>query len=154
MSSELEIRLASREDLPAIVQLLVRDSLLSPPPEAGPTGEQAKAFGTIHADPNNQIVVATLHGEVVGTLQLTFIPGLSHKGTWRAQVEAVRVRDDLRNRQIGTRLMEWVVDRARVRGCWLIQLTSNRARLDAHRFYERLGFTASHVGMKLYLDQK
>jgi GNAT superfamily N-acetyltransferase len=154
MSSELEIRLAGREDLPAIIQLLARDSLLNPPPQAGPTGEQAKAFEIIHSDPNNQIVVATLHEEVIGTLQLTFIPGLSHKGVWRAQVEAVRVREDLRNRQIGTRLMEWVVERARERGCWLIQLTSNRARLDAHRFYERLGFTASHVGMKLYLDQK
>lgn len=143
MSTELEIRLADRGDLTAIIQLLVNDS--------APTAEQAKAFEMIDADPNNQIVVATLGGEVIGTLQLTFIPGLSHKGAWRAQVEAVRVREDLRNRQIGTRLMEWVIDRARERDCWLIQLTSNRARLDAHRFYERLGFTASHVGMKLTL---
>jgi len=73
------------------------------------------------------------------------------RGAWRAQVEGVRVREDLRNRRIGTRLMEWAIGRARERGCRLVQLTSNKSRLDARRFYERLGFSASHVGMKLYL---
>ena len=150
-STEIEIRTARREDLPAIVEMLLLDSLLDPPARRGPTDEEMAAFDLIAGDPNSQIVVATLHGEVIGTLQLTFVPGISHKGTWRAQVEAVRVREDLRNRRIGTRLMEWVVDRARERGCWMIQLSSNRSRQAAHRFYERLGFKASHVGMKLYL---
>ena len=94
---------------------------------------------------------AVIDGEVVGTLQLTFIPGLSFQGAWRAQVEGVRVRGDLRNRRIGTRLMEWAIGRARDRGCRLVQLMSNQRRLDARRFYERLGFSASHVGMKLHL---
>lgn len=149
--SDIEIRLAKREDLPVIAEMLLRDSLLESPHEAVPTSEQLAAFDLIAGDPDNQILVATLNGQVVGTLQLTFIPGISHKGTWRAQVEAVRVREDLRNQKIGTQLMEWAIDRARERGCWMIQLTSNRSRRAAHRFYERLGFKASHVGMKLYL---
>ena len=148
----IEIREASREDLPAIVRMLARDSLDTPPPrEEGPGEQQAKAFDAIAAHPDNHLIVATLDGEVVGTLQLTFIPGLSHNAAWRAQVEAVRVRHDLRNRQIGTRLMEWVILRARERGCWVVQLTTNCVRRDAHRFYERLGFVPSHLGMKLKL---
>ncbi len=84
-----------------------------------------------------------------GTLQLTFIPGL--KSGWRAQVESVRVREDLRNLHIGTRMMEWVIERARQRGCYLLQLTTNAGRKDAQRFYQRLGFQPTHLGMKLYL---
>ena len=147
----IEIRPAERGDLEAIVQLLLRDSLPSPPPQVWPTPEQVEAFEAITTHRDNELVVAMLDGELVGTLQLTFIPGVSFRGAWRAQVEGVRVREDLRGQKIGTRLMEWVVRRARDRGCGVVQLTTNRARLDAHRFYERLGFTASHVGMKLYL---
>lgn len=110
-----------------------------------------EAFAAIQAHPDNELIVATLDGEVVGTLQLTFIPGLSFDGAWRAQVEGVRVREDLRNRGFGARLMEWVIARSRERGCHLIQLTSNQARVDARRFYERLGFKPTHVGMKLHL---
>ena len=147
----LEIRLANRTGPPAIIQLLLRDSLSHLSQQAGPNDEQLCAFDRIAVCPDNQIVVATVRGDVVATLQLTFIPGLTHRGGWRAQVEAVRVREDLRDQGIGTRLMEWVIGRARERDCRLVQLTTNRARLDAHRFYERLGFTPSHVGMKLYL---
>jgi GNAT superfamily N-acetyltransferase len=147
----IDIRPARREDLAAIVQLLARDSLLHPASQGDVSDEHVRAFDAIAAHPDNQIVVATMRGEVVATLQLTFIPGLSHQGGWRAQVEALRVREDLRNLGIGAQMMEWVIARARNRGCWLVQLTTNRARLDAHRFYERLGFTPSHVGMKLYL---
>jgi GNAT superfamily N-acetyltransferase len=150
-SAAIEIRMANREDLPAIVQLLLRDAIPSPPPQDGPADGQIKAFAEIVANPDNEIVVATLGSEVVGTLQITYIPGISHNGAWLAQVEAVRVREDLRSQRIGTRLMEWVIARARERGCRTVQLTSNRLRLDAHRFYERLGFATSHVGMKLYL---
>lgn len=148
---EIEIRTANRGDLEAIVHMLVHDSIATPPEEPGPTAGQIEAFDAIAAHPDNEIVVAALGDEVVGTLQLTLIPGLSFQGAWRAQVEGVRVRHDMRNRRIGTCLMEWVIGRARERGCRLVQLSSNQKRLDARRFYERLGFHASHVGMKLYL---
>jgi GNAT superfamily N-acetyltransferase len=148
---EIEIRAAQRGDLKAIVEMLLLDSIATPPEEPGITAAQIEAFDAIAAHPDNEIVVVQLGGDVVGTLQLTFIPGLSFQGAWRAQVEGVRVRHDMRNQQIGTRLMEWVIGRARDRGCRLIQLSSNKNRLDARRFYERLGFSASHVGMKLYL---
>jgi GNAT superfamily N-acetyltransferase len=148
---EIEIRTANRGDLEAIVQLLLRDSLPIPPQEPGVTSAHIEAFDVIAAHPDNEVIVATLGGEVVGTLQLTFLPGLSFQGAWRAQVEGVRVREDVRNQRIGTRLMECVIERARDRGCRLLQLSSNKSRVDARRFYERLGFTASHVGMKLYL---
>lgn len=125
--------------------------MLSTPDPAEVTQGQRDAFAAITAHPDSELLVATLEGEVIGTFQLTFLPGLSSDGAWRAQVEAVRVRDDLRSRGIGAQMIEWAITRAREHNCWMIQLTSNRARIDAHRFYERLGFKASHVGMKLYL---
>lgn len=148
---EIEIRTANRDDLGAIVELLRRDSLTATPEESELSAAQIEAFDTISAHPDNEIVVATLGGEVIATLQLTFIPGLSFQGAWRAQVEGVRVRSDLRSQRIGTVLMEWAIRRARERGCRMVQLTSNTRRVDARRFYERLGFSASHTGMKLYL---
>lgn len=149
MNPEVEIRRARREDLDGILALLRRDSFTWRPEDAA--FNYGPAFQAIDANPDNELIVASLDGEIVGTLQLTFIPGLSFRGGWRAQVEAVRVRDDLRNLGIGTRLMEWVIARARERGCKLMQLTTNIARVDAHRFYRRLGFEPSHVGMKLKL---
>ena len=148
---EIEIRPAVRADLEAIIQLILRDSLPASPPQVGPTNEQIEAFEAIASHPDNEIVVATLDEEVIATFQLTFIPGLSFQGAWRAQLEAFRVREDMRSQGIGTRLMEWVIRRARDRGCRLLQLTTNRARVDAQRFYQRLGFIASHTGMKLHL---
>jgi GNAT superfamily N-acetyltransferase len=154
-SPAIEIRTANRDDLYAIVQLLRRDSLTAAPAEPGLSAAQIEAFDTIAVHPDNEVIVATLGGEVVATMQLTFIPGLTFQGAsqgaWRAQVEGVRVRDDLRSQRIGTRLMEWAIRRARDRGCGIVQLTSNNRRVDARRFYERLGFSASHTGMKLYL---
>lgn len=149
MSLEIEIRRATREDLNAILTLLRRDSFSYQGEDS--TADYGRAFHEIEAHPDNELIVAALDGQVVGTLQLTFIPSLSFQGGWRAQVEAVRVREDLRNLSIGTRLMEWVIARARERGCRLVQLTTNVARVDAQRFYGRLGFKASHVGMKLML---
>jgi len=131
--------------------MILQGSLVPHQEQTGPTKEQIEAFDAIAAHPDNEIVVATFGGEVVGTLQLTFIPGLSFQGAWRAQVEAVRVREDLRGQFIGTRMMEWVIQRARDRNCRMVQLTTNKSRLDARRFYERLGFSASHIGMKLLL---
>jgi GNAT superfamily N-acetyltransferase len=96
-------------------------------------------------------MVADQDGDVVGTLQLTIIPGLARKGTRRGQVEAVRVRSDQRGNGLGGQLMDWAVEESRRRGCALVQLTSDASRVDAHRFYERLGFVASHQGFKLRL---
>lgn len=95
--------------------------------------------------------MAVQDGRVVGTLQLTLIPGLSRKGATRSIIEAVRIHADARGGGLGSRLIEWAVDQSRREGCQLVQLTSDASRTDAHRFYERLGFTASHVGFKLAL---
>jgi GNAT superfamily N-acetyltransferase len=144
----IEFRSARRDDLDTIVALLGRDSMLpNQPAEATPA--QIEAFDQISKNSDNEIIVATIAGQIVATLQLTFIPGLGYDGAWRAQIEGVRVRSDLRNQRIGARLIEYVVDHARERHCRMIQLTSNTARVDARRFYERLGFKASHIGMKL-----
>jgi GNAT superfamily N-acetyltransferase len=143
---EIQIRLANDTDVDAILELIQGDAFVF---EAGTHQDYARAFAEVTAHPDNELVVATLGSEIVGTLQLTFIPGLGIRR--RALVESVRVRDDLRNLRIGTRLMEWVLDRARARKCSLVQLTTNVARKDAQRFYQRLGFQASHIGMKLYL---
>ncbi|MCW6009889.1 GNAT family N-acetyltransferase [Micromonospora sp. CPCC 205371] len=110
-----------------------------------------RAFADITADPRNTLAVADDGGEVVASMQITYIPGLSRHGAERSQIEAVRVRADRRGSGLGQRFMAWAVDRARERGCALVQLTTDKSRADAHRFYERLGFVASHVGMKLKL---
>ncbi|AXQ58992.1 GNAT family N-acetyltransferase [Streptomyces koyangensis] len=103
------------------------------------------------ADPNQHLVVAERAGKVVGTLQLTLIPGLSRRAATRSLIEAVRVHADERGSGLGTLLIEWAVQTSRTEGCQLVQLTSDATREDAHRFYERLGFVASHVGFKLQL---
>jgi GNAT superfamily N-acetyltransferase len=131
--------------------MLQRDSVSDFSGDFGAVEQQLKAFEEISSHPDNELVVATLEGEIVGTLQLTFIPGMSYQGAWRAQVEGVRVRDDICNQRIGTRLMEWVIQRARDRQCRIIQLTTNKVRVGAQRFYQRLGFSPSHIGMKLAL---
>ncbi|HEX7743781.1 MAG TPA: GNAT family N-acetyltransferase [Micromonosporaceae bacterium] len=110
-----------------------------------------RAFEAIDADPSNALVVADRDGEVVGTMQLTFIPGLSRRGAERAQIEGVRVRADQRGTGLGRRMIEWAIERARERDCRLVQLTTDKSRTDAHRFYASLGFQASHEGMKLNL---
>ncbi len=143
---EIEIRLATEADLDALFELIQGDAFVFEP---GSREDYARAFAEVLAHPDNELVVVTLGPEIVGTLQLTFIPGLGIRR--RALVESVRVRQDVRNLRIGTRLMEWVFDRARARKCSLVQLTTNAARRDAQRFYQRLGFKATHVGMKLFL---
>jgi GNAT superfamily N-acetyltransferase len=110
-----------------------------------------EAFATIDADPRQLLAVAERDGAIVGTMQLTFLPGLSRRGATRALVEAVRVAAPLRSAGIGGRMMRWAVEEARRRGCAMVQLTSDRRRTDAHRFYDRLGFDASHVGFKMPL---
>lgn len=109
------------------------------------------AFTAIDGDPNNELIVAALAGELVGMLQLTFIPSLSYQGSWRAQIESVRVAAPHRSLGIGRQLFVWAIGRARSRGCHLVQLTSDKSRVDAIRFYESLGFRPSHEGLKLHL---
>ena len=124
-----------------------REACTSPLPES-----YYVAFEAIDRDPNNElIIVETADGEVTGMLQLTFIPYLTYRGGWRALIEGVRVATPLRSHGVGRRLFEWAIGRAREQGCHLIQLTSDKARPDAIRFYESLGFVASHAGMKLHL---
>lgn len=148
------IREATREDVPAIVRLLAADQLGAHREDPTELGDYLDAFGRVDADPNNLLVVADDDGTVVGTLQLTFIPYLTYRGAWRAQVEAVRVAPDRRGSGLGRQLMEWAVEQADERGCHLIQLTSNKVRDDAHRFYASLGFEATHEGFKRRLQDR
>ncbi|MFC5290861.1 GNAT family N-acetyltransferase [Actinokineospora guangxiensis] len=145
------IRAALPADVAAIVALLADDPLGATRERPGDP-RYAAAYAEIAADPNQVLAVAEAGGEVVGTLQLTFTPGLSRLGALRATVEGVRVRADQRGSGLGQELVEWAIERSRARGAALVQLTTDSTRADAHRFYERLGFTASHVGMKLPLD--
>ena len=135
--------------MPAIVAMLADDALGATRESPDDLTPYRKAFQDIDADPNQFLAVADRDGEVVGTLQLTYLPGLSRKGGTRAQIEAVRVRATERGTGLGSQLIAWAVDQARQRGCILVQLTTDTARTDAHRFYEQLGFTASHLGFKL-----
>ena len=107
-----------------------------------------KAFREIEADPNNELIVAELDGKVIGTLQLVITPSLSYRGSKRSIVESVRVDSSLRGKGIGREMMLWAIERARQRGCLSMHLTSHNDRTDAHRFYESLGFSKSHTGMK------
>ncbi|HET8767861.1 MAG TPA: GNAT family N-acetyltransferase [Pedococcus sp.] len=144
------VRRARETDLRAIVHLLADDRLGATREDEGDLTAYRRGLAAIDADPN-QLLVVLDDGEVVGTLQLSFIPGISHGGAWRAQVEGVRIASDRRGSGLGGRLMEWVVQESRRRGCRMVQLTTNKSRTDAHRFYERLGFVGSHEGYKLDL---
>jgi GNAT superfamily N-acetyltransferase len=147
----VEIRRATAEDVPTIVALIANDQLGATRETPGDPRYLA-AFEEIDADRNQTLAVVDRDGEVVGTLQITFIPGMSRTGMTRATIEAVRIRADQRGEGLGQRFIEWAIEQARERGCGLVQLTTDASRADAHRFYERLGFKASHVGMKLPLD--
>ena len=146
--SEVTYREATLDDVSTIVALLMDDPLGAGREDPDDLAPYAKAFAQVATDPRQVLAVAEREGEVVGTLQLSIIPGLSRRGATRAQVEGVRVRADERNSGLGTQLIEWAIDEARRRDCALIQLTSDASRQGAHRFYERLGFTASHIGFK------
>lgn len=148
------IRRAVASDLTSIIEMLAddpigrkRESTTSPLDPA-----YRAAFDTISADQHQLLIVATVESEVAGTLQLTFIPGLARKGSWRGQIEAVRVSRSYRGQGLGQQLFNWAIDECRARHCGLAQLTTDASRPDAHRFYGRLGFTASHVGYKLLLQ--
>jgi GNAT superfamily N-acetyltransferase len=147
------MRRATRQDVRRIVEMLAddaigatREALANPLPQ-----EYWDAFDAIEADPNQYLAVAEIDGAVVGCLQLTFQPGLTRLGMWRAIVEGVRVDSSRRGARIGETMIAWAIEEARRRRCGLIQLTTDKRRTDAHRFYERLGFAATHEGMKLGL---
>ncbi|MFF9085729.1 GNAT family N-acetyltransferase [Streptomyces sp. NPDC014991] len=148
---DLEIRDATAADLPAIVAMLADDPLGAQRESPDDLTPYRAALENLDADPNQHLVVAVREGRAIGTLQLTIIPGLSHRGATRALIEAVRIHADERGGGLGSLLIEWAVDTSRRLGCQLVQLTSDKSRTDAHRFYERLGFTASHEGFKLRL---
>jgi GNAT superfamily N-acetyltransferase len=150
-SSSPAIALATRDDVPAILALLADDDL-GAHPEASGHGDLAPyldAFDDLAADPRSALYVARLGTRVVGTFQLFVLRQLAHRGGFVMQVESVHVASDVRGRGIGEAMMRFAVDEARRRGCHRVQLTSNKRRVDAHRFYERLGFVASHQGFKL-----
>ncbi|MFC5412511.1 GNAT family N-acetyltransferase [Larkinella bovis] len=150
---EITYRLATEADLIDIVQMLADDKLGArrekfhvPLPDS-----YGQAFKIIAADPHQELTVAVLNGEIVGTFQLTFIQYLTYQGGIRAQIEAVRVKSTYRNKGIGRQFFLYAIDRARSKGAHLIQLTTDKERPEARRFYESLGFSASHEGMKLQL---
>jgi GNAT superfamily N-acetyltransferase len=152
-TGDVQLRRAVAQDVPALVALLSADTL-------GRTREAVSdddlspyklAFEAIDADPAQLLVSVVDAARVVGTMQLSFIPGLSRRGALRAQIEAVRVHEDYRNQGLGEAIFEWAISEARRRGCALVQLTTDKRRTDAHRFYARLGFVSSHEGLKLQL---
>ncbi|MER8627115.1 GNAT family N-acetyltransferase [Mesorhizobium sp. M1252] len=152
--SEPHIRRAEAADLSAIVVMLADDPLGRSREDA--TEPLAKAyrdaFAAIDADPNQFLAVMTDSGRVIGTLQISYLAGLSLQGALRGQIEAVRVVADRRGERLGQRLLEWAIEQCHERGCKIVQLTTNKSRQDAHRFYDRLGFKASHIGYKLELN--
>ncbi|GAA0618992.1 GNAT family N-acetyltransferase [Streptomyces crystallinus] len=146
--SDLEIRAAAPQDIPAIVAMLADDPLGAQRESPDDLAPYLAAFQRLAEDPHQHLVVAVRGDQVVGTLQLTVIPGLSRRGATRSIIEGVRIHADERGSGLGTRLIEWAVEESGRQGCQLVQLTSDATRIDAHRFYERLGFEASHLGFK------
>ncbi|RNE62372.1 GNAT family N-acetyltransferase [Cryobacterium tepidiphilum] len=151
------LRRATADDLPAILELLADDPIGAAHGDTARTDARPayeRAFAAIDASPEQRLLVATSTArEVIATMQLTLIPGLTRVGASRLQIASVRVRADHRNRGIGRAMVRWAVEMAPELGAQLVQLASDAARVDAHRFYERLGFTASHVGFTLAVER-
>ncbi len=148
---KIDFREASRSDIARLVALLADDEL-------GATREDNSqplnpryldAFDAIDKDPNNELIIVEKADELVGMMQLTFIPYLTHTGSWRCLIEGVRVARSHRGKGAGRRMIEWVIERARERQCGIVQLTSDKQRPEALRFYRSLGFNATHEGFKL-----
>lgn len=159
METALSFKIATKDDLLAIVQMLLDDTLgatrektvtISSVEEL--PGSYLLAFEKISADPNQELIIVEINGEKVATFQLSFIQYLTYQGGLRGQIEAVRTHSKYRGQGIGKKVFEYAINRAKEKGCHLIQLTTDKKRPDALRFYESLGFVASHEGMKLKLD--
>ena len=149
----ITFRTAQLDDLEVLVNMLADDPL-------GAQRERAQlplvktyldAFAAIETDPNNELIVAVQAEQIIAMLQLTFIPYLTYQGSWRCLIEGVRVHQDFRGQGVGKKVFQWSIKRAQERGCHLLQLTSDKQRPDAIRFYQSLGFVASHEGFKLKL---
>lgn len=143
----LRFRPASRDEVPAVVALLA-DDMLGRTREGADMQPYLAAFDAMQAQGGNQLIVGLLGDRIVACYQIVFIPGLSAAASLRAQIEGVRVASDLRGKGIGAQLVADATARAQAAGCGQMQLTTNRTRTDAHRFYDRLGFTPSHIGYK------
>ncbi len=152
-NAALTFRLATENDLPAIIQMLADDALGSAREQVGAIAPEVyvKAFEKITADPNQELTVVEMNGEIVATFHLTFIQYLTHQGGLRAQIEAVRTKSSYRGQGIGKRVFDYAISTAKAKGCCMVQLTTDKQRSDAIRFYESLGFSATHEGMKLRL---
>lgn len=149
--SNVRFRPAEREDIPKIVAMLADDPLGATRESPDDLTPYLEAFAVLDSDPHQFLAVCEVDGVVAGTLQLTFIPGLSRRAATRALIEAVRVHRDARGAGLGTTMFEWAIEQARERGCAMVQLTTDATRTEAHRFYERLGFEPTHIGYKLTL---
>jgi len=154
---KLIFREATEADLKSLVNLLADDDLGKQREDTSTPLNKAylENFKQITADPNNELIVvekSQVESIIVGMLQLTFIPYLTHIGSWRCLVEGVRIHKDYRGDGLGTEFFEWAINRAKIKNCHIIQLTSDKQRAEAIRFYEKLGFSASHEGFKLKLD--
>jgi ribosomal protein S18 acetylase RimI-like enzyme len=153
---DLEVRDARPDDLPALIAMLVDDSIGRQYESASDEARAgyAAAFDAILASDANDLIVAVSGGAVVGMLQITYSPGLNRRGSWRATIESVRVRRDRQRKGIGAALMHTAIERAQQRGCGIVQLTAHSSRAGARRFYESLGFAGTHVGMKLTISRQ
>lgn len=153
--TDIHIRRAHRDDLDAIVAMLADDKLGATREDTGRpvNARYVEAFDAIDRDPNQFLAVVEQDGAVIGCLQLTFIPGLSRLGLWRGQIESVRIAASHRGSGLGQKMFEWAIAQCRERDCGLVQLASDKSRTDAIRFYESLGFKASHEGLKLNLER-
>lgn len=154
--TDLAFRDARPDDIPIILQLShAGDARGADTPPLDPATfsdpRYREAFDAISADPNHRLIVAERKGEIVGTLQISVLPGIPRFGMKRGLLENVHIRADQRGNGLGSQMVLWALDRCREAGCGLVQLTSNKVRLDAHRFYRKLGFEASHEGFKLFL---
>ena len=153
MNNELKFRLAKKDDLFDIVRMLSDDTLGATREKFEPilSDNYLKAFENISKDQNQELTIVEMNGEKVGTYHLTFIQYLTHQGGLRAQIEAVRTNSNYRGKGIGTKIFEYIIERAKQKGCNMVQLTSDKQRPEAIKFYETVGFIATHEGMKLKL---
>lgn len=151
---EYRFREARSDDLESLVEMLADDNLGQTRESPGTPLKVGyiRAFEAVQNDPNNELVVCESDGQLLGMLQITFIPYLTYIGSWRALIEGVRVASSKRGDGIGAKLFEWAIQRAKEKDCLIVQLTSDKKRPDAIRFYEKLGFKATHEGMKLWLN--
>ena len=153
-NKKLSYRKAKESDLPQLIKMLADDQLGASREDssAPPNSAYIKAFKNINSDPNNKLIVVEINNMIIGMLQITYIPYLSHKGAWRCLIEAVRIHKNYRSQGFGSEVFKWAIEQAKNKKCHIVQLTSNKERSSAIRFYKALGFSATHEGFKLVLN--